>query len=112
MAGWQSGGASMMGADRHVIACTYLTYTSGCTRGALAYVSEATFGEIERICVLARSRSGRWICRWESLHLLGNFRLKTLPPEHPLYADERIGAHVEMRISEVGIDWLQGNSDL
>jgi len=97
----------MIETDRLVIACNYLENTSICRRKALAYVSVATGGETERVCVLARSRSGRWVCRWESIHLLGNFRLKTLPPEHPRHADERVGLHLE-----VGVGWLQGNSDL
>jgi len=92
--------------DRRVIACNYLESTSICRRSALAYISVSEGGEIEKVCVLARSRSGRWICRWEWLHLLSNFRLKTLPPEHPRYADARIGSRIQC-----WVDRLQYDSD-
>jgi hypothetical protein len=37
---------------------------------------------------VARSRSGRWVVRWESQKRLHNFRLKTLCPDDPLYASK------------------------
>src|SRR4051794_36377440 len=80
----------MTAADRVVIACNYLEATSACRRGALAFVSQATGGDIGRVRVLARSRGGRWVCRWEPLRLLGNFRPKTLPAGHPLHGDPRV----------------------
>lgn len=77
--------------DRRVIACNHLTGTSAIPTGALCYVSLLNpGGGNDRICILARSRSGRWIRKWEAANRLGNFRLKTLPPEHPLYREERI----------------------
>jgi hypothetical protein len=39
----------------------------------------------ERVRLLARSRSGRWIEKWETRKRLGNFRWKTIPAEHPFY---------------------------
>jgi hypothetical protein len=35
--------------------------------------------------LLVRSRGGRWIEKWEAMRRLENFRVKTIPPDHPLY---------------------------
>jgi len=60
--------------------------TKTATTGALAYVRWPNPGNSnDRIALLIRSRGGRWIEKWEDMRRLGNFRLKTLPPEHPLY---------------------------
>ena len=77
--------------DRHVIACNYSEGTGFITLGSKAYVIPQLGGNLpDRVRVLARSRSGRWIEKWESMRRLGNFRLKTLPPEHPRYVDRRL----------------------
>jgi hypothetical protein len=55
------------------LARAYLTYETNC----------------ERVKVVARSRSGRWVARWEDLKKLHNFRIKTLCPHDPLYAKEK-----------------------
>ncbi len=37
------------------------------------------------------SQQGRgWIRKYEAVNNLGNFKMKTLPPEQPLFGDERI----------------------
>lgn len=79
--------------DRRVVACNYVEGTTACRTGAKCYVTLANPGagnQPDRIAILARSRGGRWIVKWEATKRLGNFRAVTFPPEHPLYADERI----------------------
>lgn len=81
-----------MTGDRRVIACNYAAPTSIATEGAKAYIIPQLGGNLpERVRVLVRSRGGRWVEKWESVRRLDNFRLVTLPPEHPRYADERLG---------------------
>jgi hypothetical protein len=77
------------GSDRTVVACNYRVGTPVAAPGALAYLCQ-TEGSMERCQVLVRSRSGRWVLKWESLGRLHHFRTKTLPPEHPRHADRRI----------------------
>lgn len=80
--------------DRHVVQCNYATSASAVAAGARAYlVRPNPGGGDDRIVVLARSRGGRWIEKWEDIRHLADFRVKTLPPEHPLYGDERIWDH-------------------
>jgi hypothetical protein len=72
--------------DRRAIACNVIEPTKTASTGALAYVRWNNPGNgDDRIPLLIRSRGGRWIEKWEDMRRLGNFRLKTLPPEHPLY---------------------------
>lgn len=74
--------------DLRVIACNYLRPTRACAGGAKAYVLLTNPGNGgDRLCVLARSRNGRWIEKWEDTRRLGRFRLVTIPPEHPRRAD-------------------------
>lgn len=80
-----------MADDRHVVQCNYTEGITSVTQGARAYVIYPNDGNgAERICVLVRSRGGRWIEKWEDIRRLGNFRAKTLPPEHPLYGNDRL----------------------
>lgn len=77
--------------DKQVIACNYTEATKVASKGALCYVIGINRGNgSERIEILARSRGGRWIEKWESIKRLNNFRLKTLPQGHPRYNDERL----------------------
>lgn len=72
--------------DIHVIQCNYVVGTKVCSVGARAYVWLTNpGGGSDRIQVLARSRGGRFVERWEDVRHLRDFRLKTMPPEHPLY---------------------------
>jgi len=74
--------------DRRAIACNYAVPVSVAAKGALAYVDWPNWGGgNDRVPLLVRSRGGRWIRKWEAMHRLENFRLKTLPPEHPRYGD-------------------------
>lgn len=69
-----------------VVACNFLEATSECREGALAYVHNENRGNgSERIEVIARSRSGRWVTKWEAIWRLGNFRLKTMLPDTQCY---------------------------
>jgi hypothetical protein len=80
--------------DRRMIACNYTEPVSVAAQGALAYVMWPNWGGgNDRVPLLVRSRGGRWIQKWEAMWRLGNFRLKTIPPEHPLYADDRVAIY-------------------
>lgn len=72
--------------DKLVVQCNFREGTSECSVGARAYVI-ATDRVGRRIRLLARSRSGRWIFKWENHKRLHHFRYKTIPPEHPLYCE-------------------------
>jgi hypothetical protein len=85
--------------DRIVVQCNYRVGTSVCAAGARAYLSLVT-GQAERVCILARSRSGRWVLRWESLKRLHNFRFKTLCAADPLYSRLEIGVGWNHQIVE------------
>ena len=75
--------------DRQVVACNYIRATKSCKDGALCFVRAINESRVQ---VLARSRSGRLILKWEDIRYLGHFRLKTIPAEHPLYRDDRLQA--------------------
>lgn len=81
--------------DRYAVACNYAEGTHTSSEGALAYLADSHWGGggFERVQVVARSRGGRWITIWSPIARLTNFRAKTLPLRHPLYAHERIGWH-------------------
>lgn len=77
--------------DRHVIACNYVGDVASISNGSKAYVTLLNTGSGHlRVMVIIRTRSGRWVHKWESIKRLDNFRVKTLPKEHFFYADERI----------------------
>jgi hypothetical protein len=90
-----------MNDDRRVIQCNYTEGTNVASNGARAYVMHGDAGSgNERVGVLVRSRGGRWVAKWENTKRLGDFRVKTLPPEHPLYSDERIRTADEYLVRE------------
>lgn len=77
--------------DRKVVQCNLTETTNIAPAGARAYVVLTNpGGGHDRIQVLVRSHGGRWVEKWENMRRLADFRVKTLPPEHPLYANERI----------------------
>jgi len=77
--------------DMQVVQCNYSEGTSAVAQGAVAYISLLNpGGGNDRIMILARSRGGRLVHKWESIRKLDNFRVKTIPPEHPRYADARL----------------------
>lgn len=75
-------------ASRVVLQCNLLG-----TRGQAprAYVGHPNLGNVaERIEVLVRHKRGAWAAFWVPIEQLGDFRVKTLPPEHPRFHDRRI----------------------
>jgi hypothetical protein len=77
--------------DRKVIRCNHHVGTRAVAEGAAAYVVQTNVGNgNDRIKLLSRSRGGRWIEGWHATDRLENFRVKTLPPEHPLYDNDRL----------------------
>jgi len=72
--------------DRVVISCNYREGTNVASPGARAYLVGGINGDGgERRIFLVRSRSGRWVRKWEPVSRMTNFRRKTIPAEHPLY---------------------------
>lgn len=73
-----------MAKDVRVVQCNYRADTPACRAGARAYLTHGIDAAGGRVRVVARSRSGRWVVRWEGLKRLRDFRLKTLAAEDPL----------------------------
>jgi hypothetical protein len=91
-----------MNDDRKVIQCNFAVGTNVASEGARAYVSRLNpGGGNDRIVILVRSRGARWVEKWERVDRLTNFRLKTLPPDHPLYADQRIMDAIEADVEKL-----------
>lgn len=78
--------------DKKALACNYAEATKVASKGALCFLSHSSGGEHGegRAWIIVRSRGGRWVQKHESLQRLTNFRIKTLPPTHPRYNDERV----------------------
>lgn len=78
-------------ADRKVVQCNYAEGTKIASLGARAYVVYPNpGGGHDRVGILVRSRSGRWVEKWEDARRLRDFRVKTLPPGHPLHGNDRL----------------------
>jgi hypothetical protein len=87
---------------KYLIACNYAEATNVAAKGALAFVITGRGGNLpENVKILVRSRSGRWVEKWERVAKLGNFRLKTIPPEHPRYHDERLWSRTQNEVDEL-----------
>lgn len=78
----------------------YLTGTPVVRTDSRAYINVGYLNS-DRVMVRVRSRGGRWITKWEALKRLGNFRLVTLPPEHPRYGDWEAAAATVADIAQV-----------
>lgn len=88
--------------DRRVIQCNLIQGRKVAAAGARAYVVDlngACSGDVE---VLIRNRRGHWVRHWLRPWHLSNFRLKTVPPAHPLYDRLAYADHIAG-----SIDWLQ-----
>ena len=73
-----------MSSDLRVVQCNYARATKVALAGARAYVVLTNPGDgHERVCVLVFSRGKRWVRKWENIRNLRDFRVKTMPPEHP-----------------------------
>jgi hypothetical protein len=72
--------------DLRVVVANYTEGTSAVRVGAKAYISPVYPGALpDNVFLVVRSRGGRWIEKWERIKRLDNFRLKTIPPGHPLH---------------------------
>ncbi len=77
--------------ERKVIACNLLVDTKAASMGAAAYIVDAAYGNAcNSVLLVIRTRTGRWVEKWERTWRVGCFRLKTLAPEDPRFKDERI----------------------
>jgi hypothetical protein len=85
--------------DKRVIACNLARSSPTFAIGASAYVSQY---KINRVQILGRSRSGRWVERWEGLDDLCNFRFKAIPAENPFYSNPIINGLFE----DADLKWL------
>lgn len=75
-------------ADRRVVQCNYTEATKIAPAGARAYLVRPNPGNgNDRIEILVRSHGGRWVHKWEDIRRLDHFRVKVLPPEHPLHGE-------------------------
>jgi hypothetical protein len=81
--------------DRYAVVCNYREGTGTSRMGGKAYLADWhwTGGGYERVRVVARSRGGRWIVKWEPIKRLTNFRSTTVPAESPDYERAHIGWH-------------------
>jgi hypothetical protein len=70
--------------DKTVVQCNYRVGTAECAADARAYVDRVDWTG-RRVHLLVRSRSGRWIWKWENPARLVDFRYKRIPDGHPLY---------------------------
>lgn len=78
--------------DRKIISCNLAVPTKTARKGAKAILGVTSGGALGdgRAQLLIRSRGGRYIEKWEPIKRLTNFRIQTLPPESPLYNDDRV----------------------
>ena len=82
------------------IACNYAAGTKIARDGARCYLLWRTGGDNRRCKVLAKSRGGRWITKWEPIVMLDRFRIVRVPEARPEFAaltelypdDHEIGA--------------------
>lgn len=89
------------------LACNTAEPTRLCVTGSLCYVLDHNHGEVMHL--LMRSGSGRSIVKWERLHRLKNFRVKTVVPESGRY--EKIvqeGLYVEQMATD---EWAKTLND-
>lgn len=76
--------------DKYIVACNLSVSTRHCPKGGLAYIRWRAGGDDRRVSLRARSHSGRWITIWYPLKRLRNFRIKTIPADHPRYQDDHM----------------------
>lgn len=74
--------------SRVVIQCNLIDTDGQAPRG---YLANANWGNYaDKIEVVLRRKEGRWSAYWTGIERFDNFRVKTLPPEHPRFGDGRI----------------------
>lgn len=71
--------------EKRMVACNH-TGNRYISEGALAFVKWTNPGNgNDRIPIFVRTRSGRWINKWERIDRLSNFRVKTVTEHHPAF---------------------------
>lgn len=75
-----------LGRDVWAVTCNYAAATKVAREGARATVvpSSGTGMGYERVELVARSRGGRLVRKWEDVRRLTNFRATCVPVGHPL----------------------------
>lgn len=74
-------------AGRDVIQCNYAVGTKIFAPGAKCFLvnPNAGWGGETSIEIVGWSRGNRWVHKWERTWRIHNFRLRTIPPENPLF---------------------------
>lgn len=95
--------------DRYAIQCNYREATRVAVAGARAYLVCGNPGNgHDRVFVKVRSRGNRFVTKWEATGRLIDFRVKTIPPEHPLYADTWEGdSDRQAQLEQLAVDLNQ-----
>lgn len=70
------------------VQCSYRIGTAVCVAGARAFLTYQ-IDPPKRVKIVARSRSGRWVVRWERLDRLHQFRFKSAVMENPVFHPDR-----------------------
>lgn len=97
--------------DLYAVTGNYLDSTKTSRKGARVWLINSNPGNAgEDVCVLAVSRSGRLIEKWDRGHRLGDWRVKALPPAHPLHRDWRIVIASQAEATALATR-MQGTSD-
>lgn len=94
--------------DLRVAKCNYAEDTKVARKGASAWVVCVKLGPFnpneDRVEVVARSRGGRLVQRWEHPKRLTGWRMKTISPGHPLY---RRAKREWPRDTDVLVAWMR-----
>lgn len=94
--------------DLRVVQCNIAAPTKTAVEGSRCYLANLNpGGGSDRIVVLIRSRSGRWIAKWENIRRLTDFRVKTIPAEHTLYGRLTDRGMDRGDSAESDVAWLQ-----
>lgn len=85
------------------IACNYAAGTKIARPGARCYLLWRTGGDNRKCQVLAKSRGGRWVTKWEPIVMLDHFRFVRVPEARPEYATlkERTGGAVPFDLADI-----------
>lgn len=76
-----------MTADIYAVQCNFREGTKVCPAGGRAYVIGV---HDDAVWLLARSRGGRWVKKWERFRRVHNFRKKTITPKDPMHERMRM----------------------
>jgi hypothetical protein len=90
---------------RNVVACNIAIAEPSIPCGALAYVIQVSG---DRVRLLVRSMSGRWVKKWLAVSCAANFRFKSISESNPMF--DRIGrAHSSELFPESALASLAAN---